>query len=191
MFSVAFKITRELFANGGGCLNHIFHRYLCWTLFYRRLQKNFKGDVVTQLQNKYPALCDERNMLAFKRKWEYMFEYAEVGFARAYSSLTCWTFARPVRRFTQFFYVGLAESFCPGKRVDGMCLNRDRQSSDNIRAFVQMILALCILVIWHGNILPGPWCSRNPGNNEMVVKVNAYSYDGDAVMVLRAPLYLL
>ncbi|TCD67191.1 cfs1-like protein [Steccherinum ochraceum] len=61
----------------------------------RRLEKNFKGDVVAGLQKKYPHLRSERNLRAFKAKFEYLFVYAEVGFARAYTSCNCWTFARP------------------------------------------------------------------------------------------------
>ena len=32
----------------------------------------------------------------FKRKWEYMYIYAEVGYARAYTSMHYFTFVRPV-----------------------------------------------------------------------------------------------
>lgn len=85
----------------------------------RRLQENFKGEVVTHLQAKYPGLRDEKNLLAFKRKWEYMFVYAEVGYARAYTSLTCWTFARPVCPHAQFcMYQVLAEvPPCPFRKM--------------------------------------------------------------------------
>ncbi|KAJ6511411.1 putative cyclopropane fatty acid synthase [Mycena vitilis] len=61
----------------------------------RRLERNFQGDVVTRLIERYPVLSDESKMKAFIRKWTYMFAYAEVGYARAYTSLYCWTFARP------------------------------------------------------------------------------------------------
>lgn len=62
----------------------------------RRFEANFKGAAVAELQKKHPQLRDERELEAFKRKWRYMFVYAEVGFARAYATLNCWTFARPV-----------------------------------------------------------------------------------------------
>ncbi|KAI0365457.1 cyclopropane-fatty-acyl-phospholipid synthase [Pilatotrama ljubarskyi] len=61
----------------------------------RRLEKNFKGDVVAELQEKYPELREEAALESFKRKWQYMFTYAEVGYARAYTNLNCWTFTRP------------------------------------------------------------------------------------------------
>ncbi len=34
---------------------------------------------------------------AFRRKWEYLWVYAEVGYARAYTSMHHFTFTRPVR----------------------------------------------------------------------------------------------
>lgn len=63
----------------------------------RRLDQNFKGDVVEELQERYPELRDPQALESFKRKWHYMFVYAEVGYARAYTRLNCWTFTRPVR----------------------------------------------------------------------------------------------
>ncbi|KAL1937279.1 hypothetical protein VTO73DRAFT_13888 [Trametes versicolor] len=61
----------------------------------RRLEANFKGKVVAELQERYPQLRDAAALEAFKRKWQYMFTYAEVGYARAYTNLNCWTFTRP------------------------------------------------------------------------------------------------
>lgn len=63
---------------------------------YRRLNKNFIEGTVSKLQDQYPQLKDPHNLEAFKRKWLYMFAYAEDGYARAYTSLNCWTFTRPV-----------------------------------------------------------------------------------------------
>ena len=63
----------------------------------RRLEKNFQGRVVEELQERFPELRDPKELEAFKRKWLYMFVYAEVGFARGYTRLNCWTFTRPVR----------------------------------------------------------------------------------------------
>ncbi|KXN84102.1 Cyclopropane-fatty-acyl-phospholipid synthase, partial [Leucoagaricus sp. SymC.cos] len=72
----------------------------------RRLRSNFKGDVVLGMQERYPMLKDPQLLDAFVKKWLYMFVYAEVGFTRAYTSLNCWTLARPVRPFL----------FCPEPR---------------------------------------------------------------------------
>lgn len=63
----------------------------------RRFEKNFKGDVVVKLLEEQPELAHGDNLEAFKRKWRYMFAYAEAGYARAYTSLNCWTLSRPVR----------------------------------------------------------------------------------------------
>ncbi|KAK7012833.1 cyclopropane-fatty-acyl-phospholipid synthase [Favolaschia claudopus] len=61
----------------------------------RRLDNNFKGKVVEELQIIYPELRDLRKLEAFVKRWRYMFAYAAVGYARAYTSLMCWTFTRP------------------------------------------------------------------------------------------------
>ncbi|OBZ74967.1 Tuberculostearic acid methyltransferase UfaA1 [Grifola frondosa] len=61
----------------------------------RRFEQNFTGDVVAKLIEEQPQLADPHSLEAFRRKWRYMFAYAEAGYARAYSSLNCWTFARP------------------------------------------------------------------------------------------------
>ncbi|KAI0355023.1 cyclopropane-fatty-acyl-phospholipid synthase [Trametes cingulata] len=61
----------------------------------RRLEANFRGKVVAELREKYPQLRTDAALEAFKRKWQYLFTYAEVGFARAYTNLNCWTFTRP------------------------------------------------------------------------------------------------
>ncbi|KAI0341264.1 cyclopropane fatty acid synthase [Trametopsis cervina] len=61
----------------------------------RRFQASFKGKLVDNLKRKFPELNNPQNLEAFRRKWLYMFVYAEVGYARAYTSLNCWTFARP------------------------------------------------------------------------------------------------
>ncbi|KAJ7759150.1 cyclopropane fatty acid synthase [Mycena metata] len=60
----------------------------------RRLESNFKGKVVEELQETYPDLHDLKKLQAFIKRWHYMFVYAAVGYARAYTSLICWTFAR-------------------------------------------------------------------------------------------------
>ncbi|EIN09175.1 cyclopropane fatty acid synthase [Punctularia strigosozonata HHB-11173 SS5] len=70
--------------------------HYCRTLreWGRRLEKNFNGEVIQELRERYPQLQTEHDIEAFKRKWMYMFVYAEVGYARAYTSLYCWTFTR-------------------------------------------------------------------------------------------------
>lgn len=65
-------------------------------VLHRRFERNFKGDVVARLVDRYPELSEEAKMKAFIRKWMYLFAYAELGFSRAHTSLYCWTFARPV-----------------------------------------------------------------------------------------------
>ncbi|KAF7376718.1 Cyclopropane-fatty-acyl-phospholipid synthase [Mycena sanguinolenta] len=62
-----------------------------------RLDKNFKGKIVEHIQETYPELHDPPKLEAFVKRWRYMFAYAAVGFARAYTSLMCWTFTRPVK----------------------------------------------------------------------------------------------
>ncbi|KAJ6498323.1 cyclopropane fatty acid synthase [Mycena vulgaris] len=61
----------------------------------RRLDSNFKGKVIEELQETYPELHDPAKLQVFVKRWHYMFVYAAVGYARAYTSLICWTFARP------------------------------------------------------------------------------------------------
>lgn len=61
-----------------------------------RFEKNFKGEVVENLIKEHPQLADPKSLEAFRRKWHYMFEYAAAGYAKAYTALNCWTFARPV-----------------------------------------------------------------------------------------------
>lgn len=54
--------------------------------------------LVHSLVKAQPQLSNEEALDIFKRKWEYMCVYAEVGFARAYTSCHHFTFARPVRK---------------------------------------------------------------------------------------------
>ena len=53
--------------------------------------------VLDAVVERHPQLADPQSLEAFKRKWIYMFEYAAAGYAKAYTALGCWTFARPVR----------------------------------------------------------------------------------------------
>ena len=59
----------------------------------RRVESNLTQDL---LAKDFPGVKNIAEFEAFKRKWRYLFVYAEVGFARAYATLCCWTFARPV-----------------------------------------------------------------------------------------------
>ncbi|KAH9934391.1 putative cyclopropane fatty acid synthase [Fomitopsis serialis] len=61
----------------------------------RRFEKNFTGEALETMQDKYPYLRDPKSLEVFKRKWRYLFVYAEVGYARAYTSLHRFTFSRP------------------------------------------------------------------------------------------------
>lgn len=70
---------------------------LMWHLVNaRRFEKNFKGDALESMQERYPFLGDPNGLEGFKRKWRYLFVYAEVGYARAYTCLHRFTFTRPV-----------------------------------------------------------------------------------------------
>lgn len=63
----------------------------------RRLDENWNKETIEALLHDQPQLANERDLQAFKRKWEYMYLYAEVGYARAYTSMHYFTFVRPVR----------------------------------------------------------------------------------------------
>ncbi|EMD31226.1 hypothetical protein CERSUDRAFT_69481 [Gelatoporia subvermispora B] len=75
--------------------NHGIHYPRTLREWGRRFERNFDDAVVDQLKSKFEDLDKTENLAAFKRKWKYLFVYAEVGFARAYTSVGCWTFARP------------------------------------------------------------------------------------------------
>ena len=60
------------------------------------MQKNWGPKLIEALVARQPELANEDNLAIFKRKWEYMCVYAEIGFARAYTSCHQFTFARPV-----------------------------------------------------------------------------------------------
>lgn len=60
----------------------------------RRLQSNWDR-LSSELVKTHPELSNGDNLGILKRKWEYMYVYAEIGFARAYSGLHYWTFVRP------------------------------------------------------------------------------------------------
>ncbi|KAJ6456451.1 Mycolic acid cyclopropane synthetase-domain-containing protein [Mycena sanguinolenta] len=63
----------------------------------QRFDRNFKGKIVEDIRRTYPELDDPLKLEVFVKRWRYMFAYAAVGYARAYTSLMCWTFTRPVK----------------------------------------------------------------------------------------------
>ena len=65
---------------------------------YRRLQTHWGPELISKLVASQPQLADPELLAVFKRKWEYMCVYAEIGFAREYTSCHHFTFARPARR---------------------------------------------------------------------------------------------
>lgn len=79
-----------------GIVDHGMHYPRTLREWGRRLERNWTPELISQIQAEQPQLRDGEALAAFKRKWEYTFAYAEVGFARAYTSCHCWTFVRPV-----------------------------------------------------------------------------------------------
>ncbi|ETW76862.1 cyclopropane-fatty-acyl-phospholipid synthase, partial [Heterobasidion irregulare TC 32-1] len=71
----------------------------CLREWARRLRENWNEDLERSLSDKYPELSDKANMDVFRRKWEYMFVYMEVGYARVWVSSHCWTLVRPVSNY--------------------------------------------------------------------------------------------
>ncbi|KAK0452035.1 CFS1-like protein [Desarmillaria tabescens] len=63
----------------------------------RRFSRNWGNEeVMASLTKSQPQLLRVPGALeAFKRKWEYLWVYAEVGYARAYTSMHHFTFMRP------------------------------------------------------------------------------------------------
>ena len=99
----ALQTIPEPCASGGGMCPETCHKAAIFDiqLHRRRFEANFKGDIVEELQQRHPQLRDPKALEAFRRKWQYLFVYAEVGFARAYATLNCWTFVRPVSTSTE------------------------------------------------------------------------------------------
>ncbi|KAI0031300.1 CFS1-like protein [Vararia minispora EC-137] len=60
-----------------------------------RFQRNWNDKLISAIVKAQPQLSTPEDLAIYKRRWEYMFVYAEVGFARAYTSMTYWTFVRP------------------------------------------------------------------------------------------------
>lgn len=68
----------------------------------RRFQKNWDNTACALLKTR-PELAKGDSIGILKRKWEYMYVYAEAGFARAYTTMHIFTFVRPVRSMAQLF----------------------------------------------------------------------------------------
>jgi cyclopropane fatty-acyl-phospholipid synthase-like methyltransferase len=63
----------------------------------RRFQKSW-DQLSGELLKAHPELSEGQNLDILRRKWEYLYVYAEIGFARAYTSCHNWIFVRPVSR---------------------------------------------------------------------------------------------
>ncbi|KAH9943933.1 CFS1-like protein [Amylocystis lapponica] len=61
----------------------------------RRFEQNWSTALIAALLKHHPELSEPDNLAIFRRKWEYMFVYAEIGFACAYTSCHTFTFVRP------------------------------------------------------------------------------------------------
>ncbi|KAF8335356.1 CFS1-like protein [Cantharellus anzutake] len=61
----------------------------------RRLTAKIDSVIAPKLSEQYPELQDPRHLETFRRKWMYLFAYAEAGFSRAYATCHMLTFVRP------------------------------------------------------------------------------------------------
>jgi cyclopropane fatty-acyl-phospholipid synthase-like methyltransferase len=87
--------TQNLFLN---CLSHPdYPRTL--REWGRRLDSNLTKDLIAK---DYPALQNQADYDAFKRKWQYLFAYAGAGFAQGYITCHMLTFIREV---SPYFYL--------------------------------------------------------------------------------------
>lgn len=77
-----------------------------------RFQRNWNEDLIKHIVKAQPQLASKEDLAIYKRRWEYMFVYAEVGFARAYTSMTYWTFVRPVCHLSRLFCSTRADPSC-------------------------------------------------------------------------------
>ncbi|KAF8573681.1 cyclopropane fatty acid synthase [Ramaria rubella] len=69
----------------------------CLREWAHRFGANWNKEIVQSLVERYPELNDSTNMEVFIRRWRYMFVYMEVGYARRWVGLTCWSLSRPGR----------------------------------------------------------------------------------------------
>jgi hypothetical protein len=77
-------------------VSYVSARLVIDDLLIRRFQTNWE-QISSELVKTHPELSEGDNLGILKRKWEYMYVYAEIGFAKAYTSCHFWTFTRPVR----------------------------------------------------------------------------------------------
>ncbi|TFK43114.1 cyclopropane-fatty-acyl-phospholipid synthase [Crucibulum laeve] len=74
-----------------GVENHAAHYPRTLREWGRRLEANLSQDLIVK---DYPALSERADYDAFKRKWQYLFEYAAAGFAKGYITCHMLTFIR-------------------------------------------------------------------------------------------------
>ena len=61
---------------------------------------NWNETTIAEVTKDQPQLKQAETLAAFKRNWEYMFVYCEVGYARARGSMHYFTFVRPVSLYS-------------------------------------------------------------------------------------------
>lgn len=114
------QIILVLFENGQGQLPPIFLSEFGSSVFFcRRLEKNWNSDMIGKLCEDQPQLAESNNLDVFKRKWQYMFVYAEIGYAKGYTSMHYFTFARPVCGDFLVVHYAITDHFA-GERVGEM-----------------------------------------------------------------------
>ncbi|KAJ7590598.1 cyclopropane-fatty-acyl-phospholipid synthase [Mycena floridula] len=74
-----------------GVENHAAHYPRTLREWGRRLETNLSQSAISR---EYPALLENHNYSAFKRKWQYLFAYAGAGFAKGYITCHMLTFIR-------------------------------------------------------------------------------------------------
>ncbi|PPQ92215.1 hypothetical protein CVT25_008989 [Psilocybe cyanescens] len=89
--ATSFISTATSSTNGRLCLESTFdygtHYPRTLRDWRRRLQANWNDALAAKLRLRHSELASDEALEGFKRKWEYMCIYAEVGYARAYTSL--------------------------------------------------------------------------------------------------------
>lgn len=68
-----------------------------------------------------PELAQGDNLGILKRKWEYMYIYAEIGFARAYTSMHIFTFVRPVSSIMHLLLVEIVRYIEKQENIVALC----------------------------------------------------------------------
>jgi hypothetical protein len=139
------QITVERFVNGEGWCSLQGLSASLANRSRRRFERNFRGEVVEHMQKEYPFLRDPKNLEMFKKKWLYMFVYAEVGYARAYTSLHHFVLARPVS--PDRFLLALLMAYTSGKCVRAM-LVAHWAVSDGIVSKCGVLGTHCIITVF-------------------------------------------